>query len=238
MAPINLKPSTKGVAALAVIAGLVFVTCVLCSLGALSKVKTVDGEKRRIEMELRESQMIAQTQVSAQNKYEDTRAQIRCLESSVSTQAYVPTLLKQIEHLGQSVNLKVLGVRPKPADPNAALAKKQAAAAAAEASGGSAASEEKPEPPKPYDELGVDLELEGNYMNALDFLYKLTSFPKIVAVNSIEMIPESGEAAALNPKLSIKISATAFVFKEPSNAKPKTSDNSAQVIGGRENEAG
>ena len=141
MAQISLKPSQKGVAVLGIMAGLVFVLCVLSCLAAIGKVRSVDTEKRQVETQLRDSQMIAQTQISTENKYLDTRAQIRCLESSVSTQAYVPTLLKQIENLGRSVDLKVLGVRPLPPDPNVALAKKQAAAAAADSSGGAAAAE-------------------------------------------------------------------------------------------------
>ncbi|MGI6295200.1 MAG: type 4a pilus biogenesis protein PilO [Armatimonadota bacterium] len=235
MAQISLKPSQKGVAVLGIMAGLVFVLCVLSCLAAIGKVRSVDTEKRQVETQLRDSQMIAQTQISTENKYLDTRAQIRCLESSVSTQAYVPTLLKQIENLGRSVDLKVLGVRPLPPDPNVALAKKQAAAAAADSSGGAAAAE-RPEPPKPYDELGVDLELEGHYMNALDFLYKLTSFPKILAVNSLEMTPQSGSGDAGSTKLSIKINATAFVFKETSNSKQKPADDCAGVPMERKNE--
>lgn len=235
MAQINLKPSPKGVAVLGIMAGLVFILCLLSCLAAVGKVRSVDSEKRQVETQLRDSQMIAQTQISTENRYLDTRAQIRCLESSVSTQAYVPTLLKQIENLGRSVNLKVLGVRPLPPDPNAALAKKQAAAAASENSGSSAASE-KPEPPKPYDELRVDLELEGHYMNALDFLYKLTSFPKILAVNSLEISPQSGSVGDGNTKLSIKINATAFVFKETPNSPQKTADGCTGVPVERKNE--
>lgn len=236
MAPVNLKPTQKGVTALVVVAAVAFACCLLACFAAMDKVNRVNSEKADAQKQVRESQAIAGTQLHAENEYLDTRAQIRCLETSVSTQAYVPTLLKQIEHMGRSVHLKVIGVRPKAPDPNAGLAKKMAAeaaknAAANQTDGKAAAEAEKPEPPKPYDELMVDLELEGNYMNALDFLYKLTSFPKIMAVNTIQMSPisELGEFNADCPKLSIKINVTAFVFKEsvPSAGKTSGSDTSA-----------
>lgn len=242
MALVSLKPTQKSVMVLAVAAGLVFILCLFSCLLAVGKIRSVDGERAKVEKQVRENQMVAQTQRSSENKYLDTRAQIRCLESSVSTSAFVPTLLKQIEHLGKSVHLKVLGVRPKPADPNAGLAKKQASQAAA-AQGGQAAADAaaaaaKPEPPKPYDELEVDLELEGDYMNALDFLYKMTSFPKILAVNSVQMSPGSGLMMSENPKLSIKINATAFVFKEASPSKRKPVDGAVKAPGGTADEAG
>jgi Tfp pilus assembly protein PilO len=226
---------------LAVAAALVFVLCLLSCLAAVGKIRSVDGERSKVEKQVRESQMVAQTERSSENKYLDTRAQIRCLESSVSTQSYVPTLLKQIEHLGKSVHLKVLGVRPKAADPNVALAKKQATQAAAQngqAGADGAVAAATPPPAKPYDQIEVELELEGNYMNALDFLYKLTSFPKILAVNSVQMNPGSGLMAAESPRLSIKINATAFVFKEASPSKGKPLDGAAKAPGGRGNEAG
>ncbi len=247
MAPVSLKPSQKGVTALIVVAAAVFVCCLLACFWAMQKTSQVSAEKARAEKEIRDNQAIAQTQHDSENKYLDTRAQIRCLESSVSTQAYVPTLLKQIEHLGKSVNLKVNGVRPKAPDPNAGLAKKMAAQTASSGAGGqspaggsAAAPAAKPEPPKPYDELEVDLELEGNYMNALDFLYKLTSFPKIMAVNSVQMDPDNspGQAITDSPKLKIKINLTAFVFKEPAPAKKPAAGDTASLTGRTGNEAG
>jgi hypothetical protein len=167
----------------------------------------------------------------------------------VSTQAYVPTLLKQVERLGRSVHLRVIGVRPKAPDPNAGLAKKMATEAASQGGQGGAnapAAAQKPEPPKPYDELEVDFEMEGNYMDALDFLYKLTSFPKILAVNNVQMSPDSGCALAESPRLTIRINATAFVFREASPSAGQVGQGhhvpaqhgAASASGGTRNEAG
>lgn len=251
MALVSLKPTQKGVTVLIVAAAVIFACCLLGCLAAIQKVKAVDGERAKVEQQLRDSQTIAQTQRDAEDRYNDTRAQIRCLESSVSTQAYVPTLLKQIEHLGRSVHLKVVGVRPKAPDPNAGLAKKIQAEAASQTNqqgNGStpAPTAAKPEPPKPYDELQVDLELEGTYVDALDFLYRLTSFPKIIAVNNVQMTPDSSDDLSVSPRLTIRINATAFVFKDTSQptgrergvpGQPQAT-GTAGTHGGVSNEAG
>jgi len=246
MAPVSLKPTQKGVTALIAVAAVVFVCCLLGCLWAVQRTKAVDGERAAVEKQVRDSQTVAQKQRDSENKYTDTQAQIRCLEASVSTQAYVPSLLKQIEHLGKTVHLKVVGVRPKAPDPNAGLAKKMQAEAASQGSqqsGGTTpatAAAAKPEPPKPYDELQVDLELEGSYMDALDFLYRLTSFPKIIAVNNVQMTPDSSGSFAASPKLDIRINCTAFVFKAASPTKKldKPAAGTASAQGGTKNEAG
>lgn len=243
MAQVSLKPSQKGVTVLIIVAAATFVCCLLACLGTVQKIKTVDKEKAAVEKQVRESQTLAQTQRVSENKYLDTRAQIRCLEESVSDQAYVPTLLKQIEHLGKSVKLKVIGVRPK-VEPNSSRAKKQSASEqSAEAgksgqSGQPTATAKKAEPAKPYDELQVELQLEGNYMNALDFLYRLTSFPKIMAVNSVQMNPTTGCALSESPQLNIQINVTAFIFKEVPPITKKPAVGTAQASRRSENEAG
>ena len=51
------------------------------------------------------------------------------------------------------------------------------------------------------------LEVQGKYMDALAFIYKLTSFPKIIAVNTVEMSPKADERrmGLGSPSLTIKI---------------------------------
>ena len=68
-------------------------------------------------------------------------------------------------------------------------------------------------------------------MNALDFLYRLTVFPKIIAVNSMEMTP--GKAPLLSsPRLNIKMEVTAFILKSPVDA-PKPDAKPAAAPAGR-----
>ncbi len=232
MAPINLKPTQKGVTVMAAAAGVIFICCLLACLASIAKVRDVEAERAKVAKQVRDSQTIAKTQRDSENRYIDTRAQIRFLESSVATQAYVPTLLKQIEHMGKSVNLRVIGVRPQVEN---AAPKRPEPAEGDESSEGSSAA--KKGPPKPYDELKIDLQLEGTYMHALDFLYKLTSFPKIIAVNTVQMSPCRSDRPSASPRLTIDINVTAYVFKEtPRPAKKQTA--AAQVTGRTGNEAG
>jgi Tfp pilus assembly protein PilO len=212
---------------------VILVGCLLACLGAVAKVREVDSERAAVEKQLQESQTIAQTQKDSENKYLDTRAQIKYLESSVSTQAYVPTLLKQLEHTGESVNLKVMGVRPKTvAD---VVVKKPATDSSTPSTDATAAA---PPPTKPYDEVEIDLTLEGDYMNALDFLYRLTSFPKILAVNTVQMDPVGGPGALIgSPRLTITMNVTAFVFKETKESTTKAT-GTAIVPGRTGHEAG
>jgi hypothetical protein len=52
-------------------------------------------------------------------------------------------------------------------------------------------------------------------MDALDFLYKLTSFPKIIAVNEVGMDPPTSRMLTLgSPTLTMTLKVTAFVLKE------------------------
>lgn len=234
MAPVSLKPTQKGVTVMAIVAGAIFVCCLLACLGAVAKVRKVDGERARVEKQLKESQRIAETEQDSLNRYLDTKAQIKYLEASVSTQAYVPTLLKQLEHMGRSVNLKVIGVRPKPNE--AKPARQASSGGEGEAASADQEAASKPPPPKPYDEAEIEVTLEGTYMNALEFLSSLTSFPKIIAVNTVQMDPVATPYLVGAPRLTITMSVTAFVFKEPAKRGEKKVESASTGRAG--NEAG
>ena len=229
MALANLKSTSKSVTALIIVAVILFFGCILVYMAAAGKLKSAADQLAESEEQAQSAKSIIQKLEKSRLDYLDAKSQLRCLESSISTKDYVPTLLKQIEYTGKSVNLKVLGVRPQEMAKAAPVRKISSGADAANGNV-SAASEQKPglegeqkaEPPAPYNELRVDLEVEGRYMDALDFLYKLTSFPKIIAVNSMSISPSSGSEVSFNsPALSIKINVTAFVFKDESKTSPQ-----------------
>jgi Tfp pilus assembly protein PilO len=252
----SLKASSKSVTALIVVAAVVLFGCLLTYVAAAGKIKAAVAELERKEKEVAESRLMAQKLEKSKLDYLDARSQVRNLEASVSTKEYVPTMLKQLEHLGRSVNLKVLSVRPAPAPKTTASRSISSGAKASEGNveaaskpkSGEAGGQAVKKPAQPYTELKVDLEIEGRYMNALDFLYKLTSFPKIVAVNAVEIQPESDKAAIGAPRLTVKMNATAFVLKddpvvEPDDAAREPAargiaDSPARSKGGAANAAG
>lgn len=224
MAPVSLKASSRGITILIIVAVAIFFGCVLVYLGAAGKLNSVNAELKSKQEKVQASRKIAQTLEESRLRFLDTRAQIRYLETSVSTHAYVPTLLKQIENLGKSVNLRVVAVRPK-AEVQTKTVRRLSSGAQASEGKVEAASESKADPlakegkeaePKHYDELGIQISLRGKYMNALDFLYRLTSFPKIISVNSVNLrsIERSDNMPAMSPNLDITIEATAFVFRD------------------------
>lgn len=239
MAPINLKSSSKGVTVLIIAAVLLFLGCTFAYVAASGKLKNAAKELEAKTKQVNESEQMAQKLEKSKLEFMDARSQLHYLETSVSTQAYVPTFLKQLEYLGKSTNLKVIGVKPEEvkktpvAQTSSSSSSSSGASASTEgqAASGTAASEE-----KPYDELIVEVEAEGNYMNVLDFIYKLTSFPKIVLMNNVEVSPASQTVTSGSPDLNVKMNITAFVFKaEKSGAKPKTQVSSTGRSG---NDAG
>ncbi|MEN6356776.1 MAG: type 4a pilus biogenesis protein PilO [Armatimonadota bacterium] len=221
MAQVSLRPSSKGVTALIIIAVVIFFGCALAYLAVAGKLRSTAAEMQAKGKKVAQSKEIAQKLEESKLDYLDARSQIRFLESSVTTSAYVPTLLKQLEYLGKSVNLNVIGVRPQMPKEQPGARKLSSGAQAANGNV-EAASEQKTQPGSPvaakqsapYDELNVDIEVEGKYMNALDFLYKLTSFPKIIAVKSVQMDPAGNEQDISSPILNIKMSITAYVLKD------------------------
>lgn len=234
MPSVSLKASSKGVTALTVIAVVILFACILAYVAAAGKIKAAMAELQQTEKQVAESKLIAQKLEKSKLEYLDARAQVRNLETSVSSREFVPTLLKQLEHLGRSVNLKVLSVRPEqvPASKEprsissgakAAEGNLEEASKPRESSTASASAAEKP---APYQELKINVEVQGRYMDALDFLHKLTSFPKIIAVNSVDITPKEESTLHVSPTLGIKLNLTAFVLK---NEEPKSAGNGCET---------
>ena len=235
MPTISLKPNAKGVTVLVIIAVIVFFGCVLTYMAMGGKLRHAASELQEREKQVDESKLIAQKLEKSKLDYVDARAQVHNLECSVSSQDYVPTLLKQIEAMGKSVNLKVNGVRPQAPDAAAVATKKLSSGADSAKRDADSASQDKTSggktaaSAKPYDELKIALDVQGKYMDALAFIYKLTSFPKIIAVNTVEMSPKANDKNGLgSPNLTIKINVTAFILKnDKPDSDPEASANAA-----------
>ena len=114
MAAVKLSPGSRGLMALIVVAGVIFVGCALGYVAAAGKIGAIRDDLAAKQKKVEESTQIAQKLEKSKYTFEDTKSQIRFLETSVSTEDYVPTLLKQLEDLAKSVDLKVMEVRPSP----------------------------------------------------------------------------------------------------------------------------
>lgn len=132
-------------------------------------------------------------------------SKLRYLETSVAGSLYIPTLLKQVDNLAKSMNLKVQSIRHnREATPNAAPPE--------------ASKEDRAKfKPLPYDYEHIDMEVNGDYWTIARFLHRLTTFPKILAVESIGFNPMGANLGA-SPTLTVKLTLTGFVFKDGGQA--------------------
>lgn len=179
----------------------------------------VDLQNKVSEKEslLMDSQRTVRKLVTTKEEYLDDQSKLGVLEMGVSTKAYVPTLLRQLEDLGRGVNLKVVGVRPKAVEA-------QVEAAAAE-SGNQDNTQKIEKKPDPYDKLTVDIEVNGKYWDVVRFLHEITTFPKIIAVNDLQITPMSDSEGKGSPNLSVKLNTTAFILRD--NAATKNESKNA-----------
>lgn len=119
------------------------------------------------------------------------RVQLDHLEKSVPSTAYIPTLLMELEKVGSDNKISVNGVRP--------------ILAASGADDGDA--------DKPYQELEIDIIGQGSYGSVMDLVAALQRFPKIMAVKTIGLTPQTN-IQSKSSDLDATVRLRAFVFKE------------------------
>jgi Tfp pilus assembly protein PilO len=223
----NPKATTHTLLILAGSALLLFILGVFIYVGCSKQLVSVEKDLAEKQRLVDDSKKIAARLIESQQQLQQAQLELGCLETSVATYQYVPTLLKQLEQLGKSNNLRVLSVRPKPAPPAPPPPIKKTSEdpqAAPELSSKNGDSGKSTETVKPYEELSIDVEVEGTYWNTRNFVNHLTKFPKIISVKSIQIIP-SGivTSSRQSPKLSVIFNVTAYIF--PLNSTPATYNN-------------
>jgi len=214
---------------MAVIAVMLFGVCGFTYYNRASKLGVLENDIKKKEARLADSEKIARQLTDVESQYQQAQTNLGILEKGVSTKAYVPTLLRQVETLGRSMNLRVLGVKPK--------AIVEAPPPAAPPDGEPGKSDDKTKKPvvavkkpDPYEKLSIDLEVSGKYWDVVKFVEAITQFPKIIAVNSVQIAPANNSAKGPgSPELSVRLNATAFILKEPV-ADKKTSDTREAVV--------
>ena len=186
------------------------------------RVHGLDVQISKKESKLQSSQQIAGRLSAVEQEYTDAQMKLGALEQGTSTKAYVPTLLRQVEELGKTVNLRVVGVRPR--DPA------QKASTPTPANGNKTPVKKA----EPYDKLEIDFAMNGKYADVAQFLYRITSFPKIIAVNTLEIKPAANQPDEVaSPNLSVTMNATAFILKEAVAKPADDMKQTAQAVVGR-----
>jgi len=144
---------------------------------------------------------------------------LRNLELALPTYAYVPTLLAQLENLAQTTGNQVQGVRPEPLkeEPKARLRRRKAP----DPENAEPESEAGKKPKGPYEMLPITIGLVGDYASVQDLIERLTHFPKILAVQQIEVKPHRDSSAATRVQgtrslLDVKLRVNAFILDDGS----------------------
>ncbi len=130
------------------------------------------------------AEQVANQYDSTLSNYNSTLGQMRFLEKPGAQNAFIPTLLPQIQKLAQSYGCEVSSMTPGVlASPGAAPGATPAASAGDSKAAAPALSS--------YQTMTLSITLNGNYSSVMRFIYNLTRFPKIVTVKSLALHPGS-----------------------------------------------
>jgi len=195
-----------------------------------AKMKIVDQKKSEVDS----GETIAKRQEQVRLMLEEDRQRIQFLETGVTDTTYVPTMLEQLEDLATSTQNKVQAVRPQ-LIVEAPTKLEQRRNPEAQEKGGEAKDGQKEEKKKvdPYIRLGIQVSLVGTFQSTQTFIERLKRFPKIVAVEQIQVRPHRSADADKtdSTELDVEITLTAFLMKEGA-PKPAVTASAAAVEAG------
>ncbi|MCS7209932.1 MAG: type 4a pilus biogenesis protein PilO [Fimbriimonadales bacterium] len=188
--------------------GLAIAGTLLTGLGSLylpwSMTQDLRAQLQERQQELEKAQQAATQLRHAQEQLQNTQRELQFLERGVSEAAYVPTMLKQFEQTATGRNLQIVSIRPQIQQGSA-----------------NAASNTQNPVAKAYQEQLFEIQLRGKFWNLMSLLKTLETFPKILAVQSLNAQAKSGtEQSPENPDLEIRMVVKAFIFQ---SAQPRSS---------------
>ena len=199
---------------------------ILCLIGlgaSLYHGKAADLAKLNRELAKKEEQLKgAEAKLTLlpelESEFSGLQARLSVLEPALPDAAYIPTFLRQIEGLAAKTHNQILMIRPKPVSP--AAGPEAPKTAINDETGeiteqkGSAPGQSAAPPPTPYDQIPIELRLEGGYWTVIDFLTELQRFPKMIAVNDVGFDPTGGMSQQPSPQLTVNMALTAVATKK------------------------
>ena len=210
---LTLKPSKQ----MCMILGGVMALIILGSVGLYvwqsGEIAEIEKIVRQKKDEVAEGEKIALQLNQLEAEYAQMQGQLRFLESDIPQPSYIPTWLKQVEGLAKQVNLEFNSARPTfvPAPPPPKDEEQR-----------------KTYVPQPYDTYKVDMEIRGTYWNMARFLYRMTEFQKIIAVDTVSINSRLSNVGGYDENLSAKLLITAFVFKPEEKKSESPAPNAEQ----------
>ncbi len=173
------------------------------------ELKELNAIVERKKREVREIEMTKRLLSEKRKEIERLKADIARLERFFPEEVFVPRVLVLLENLAEATHLKIqtikpglhgVGARPGATAP---VAKRQAETAqvtppaAPGAAGKTTGTTQAANPAamkfdstKEYKTIGVDFDVRGSFQNIYNFMNELTTFPKLVVVDTITMAPE------------------------------------------------
>jgi Tfp pilus assembly protein PilO len=219
MKSFKLKPNKQSILGLAGVMILLVIACVALFVKQQSTLAVVRAELESKQNQLNEGNALAARLESTEDLLRQDREQIKFLEASLPNFAYVPTLLRQIEALARDTNNGVRGVRPTlEVKAPSRRERRSDPEAAAKGEDADKAKEAEKKPVEPYDKLKVQLTVTGRYADTLQFLQRLTRFPKIVAVEDLQLRPRITDEGG-SPVIDVELNLSAYILEEK-GAKP------------------
>ncbi|MCX7992560.1 MAG: type 4a pilus biogenesis protein PilO [Fimbriimonadales bacterium] len=196
--------------------GIAIGETLLLGLGSLylpwSMTQSAQERLQQKQNEFQQAQQAAGQLRQTTEQLQKTQQELQFLERGVSEAAYVPTMLKQFEQTALQRNLQIVSIRPQVqnnAQPQQSEAQKTVQ--------------------KAYQEQLFEIQLRGKFWDLMSLLKSLESFPKILAVQSLNAQAKSGtEQSAENPHLEIRMIVKAFIFR---SAQARPSANTTQTGG-------
>jgi Tfp pilus assembly protein PilO len=163
-------------------------------------IRQLQTQTHQFEQEAFTGRSTAKRLASARLDAETVTRELRDLEAQVVPELFLPTLLRQVDALAKQNGLEVMALKHtlevSPQVPDA----------------GASDEEKKAFRPLPYDRDHIDLEVRGTYWGVARFLYRLTTFPKILAVETVTERPAE-QATAQSGRIIATIRMTGFVFQ-------------------------
>ncbi|MER3473273.1 MAG: hypothetical protein C4335_04420 [Armatimonadota bacterium] len=156
------------------------------------------------EKQFAESRTIAERLGKAQEQYTNVSQKLQHLELSVSERAYIPTLLKQLETSARERRLTVLSVRPTNAQPPQK---------AQTGDNDEQKKAEKKKPAEPYEKQVIDVSVRGQFWDVMRFTEHLTQFPKILAVERVQLRPRQRRDPSDPFEVEAQFTLTAIIFR-------------------------
>jgi len=207
-------PDRKVVFALLAIAGL----CVVGLGASLYRSKVAQLAKMQGELAERRARLAGlqdklHEQPKLEAEYARLQARLSVLEPALPDSAYIPTFLRQIENLATSTHNRIIMIRPKQQAEETKKRNLNINEETGEVVGGAGSEPAESKPKLPYDQVPIEVKLQGSYWTVIDFLAELQRFPKMIAANDISFAPEK-VGARQSSSLVATLALTAVVTKQ------------------------